>query len=333
MRTEDVNGLPIRHEVVAVDVGGTWTRVALAGPDGLRKQRREPTPYGERAGAETDLVGLLARMIQESLGSARATPQAVGVSVTGPVDVTTGVLYAPPNAPDLGGLALSGPLSERLGLPVVLERDTNAALLAEVALGAAAGATDAVFITVSTGVGGAALVDGHLLRGRDGVAGELGHVVVQPGGPRCGCGRVGCLEAVASGSGLARAAARMAAARPESPLGQLLGRRRAEGAGRLTGTDVASAAADGDESADALLAAAGDAVVSAAVDAVNTFNPDVLVIGGTIARAHPEWVDRARQAVSSSALQPARATAHVRAAVLGEAAELVGAAIVADRLR
>lgn len=116
------------------------------------------------------------------------------MSVTGPVDPATGRLYSPPNTGDgLDDLALGDWLAAHTGLPARVDRDTNCALLGEVRAGAARDCRNVVFATFSTGVGGAVLLDGRLLRGRDGVAGEVGHTVVAGDGPLCGCGRRGCL--------------------------------------------------------------------------------------------------------------------------------------------
>ena len=124
----------------------------------------------------------------------------LGVSVTGPVDPATGRLFTPPNTDsNLAGLDLGADLARSTGLDVRVDRDTNVAALGEHAFGAARGVANFVYMTVSTGVGGAVMLDGRLLRGVDGVAGEIGHISVDRVGPSCGCGRRGCLEAIASG--------------------------------------------------------------------------------------------------------------------------------------
>jgi glucokinase len=234
----------------------------------------------------------------------------VGVSTTGPVDPRTGVLFRPPNTgPGLEGLALGEGLSDALGLPVVVDRDTNAAALAEQRYGAGRGATNLVYITVSTGVGGAVILDDRLLRGAQGVAGELGHISVAPDGPICGCGRSGCLEAIVAGPALAKAAE------------------------RTTGEQVAAAARSGDRLARAVLLAAGAALASAAVDVVNIFNPERLVLGGSVILGNPDWVVEARQAVSERALEPARSCATVVAAELGDDGGLLGAALLFEAVR
>lgn len=142
----------------------------------------------------------------------------VGISAPGPVDPRAGVIL---DSPNLGRTFHNTPLgtlvADALELPTFLDRDTQVAALAEGRLGAAAGCDDLLCLTVSTGIGGAIVTGGHLVRGPDGTAGELGHLMVDRDGPLCGCGVAGHLEAIASGSGIARAA-RSAAERGGSDL-------------------------------------------------------------------------------------------------------------------
>lgn len=326
-----VKDLPLDAPVVAVDIGGTYLRAAVCDAAGVHGQLRVLTPL--RA---PDVVPAIAELVRPLVS---ADTVAVGVSATGPVDVRTGALLDVPNAPGLSHLRLRDGLEERVGRPVLVERDTNAALLAECAVGAARGLRHVVYLTLSTGVGGAVLVDGRLLRGARGFAGELGHVVVQVGGPVCGCGRRGCLEAVASGSGLARAAEALAVAHPDSSFGRLRASRAATGGMPLAGSDVAAlarpaGAVAGDPYAVALIDAAQAAFVSIVVDILNVLDPELVVVGGSIARAFPDWLTTAEAAACDSGLVSVTGRHFVAPAAVGEDAELVGAALVAaDRSR
>ena len=205
----------------------------------------------------------------------------MGISSPGPVDPRTGVVLEPPNlGADFRDVPLAADVAAALGLPAFLDRDTNVALLGERAFGAARGETDAIYLTVSTGVGGAILSGGHILRGPDGLAGELGHIAVQLDGPPCGCGGRGHVEAIASGVALAREA-EAAAANGTSPF---LVERAATGE-ELTARDVTAGAAAGDPTCIALLDRARQAVSAACVTIANTLNPHLIVIGGAIGLA------------------------------------------------
>src|SRR6185295_8540428 len=162
----------------------------------------------------------------------------IGLSSPGPVDPTTGFVLEPPNlGPDFRDIPLAPALGEALGLPAFLDRDTNVAALGEHAFGAAKGEDDFIYLTVSTGVGGAIVTGGELLHGPDGLAGELGHVPVSLDGPRCGCGGIGHVEAYASGAGLAKLA-KAAVDLGESAF--LEERAREIGADQLSAVDVSA---------------------------------------------------------------------------------------------
>ncbi len=282
-------GVPVKGPAaakLALDIGGTWTRAACVSDDGrIIASSRERTLD---QGSGDDFVGQCLRMLTAVRGRSLQPADALGVSATGPVDVETGTLFRPPNTgPALDGLHLGERLSAGLGIPVVVEKDTNAAALAEQRYGAARGARTFVYLTVSTGIGASVVLDGRPMRGVDGTGGEFGHVVVDPQGPICGCGRRGCLEAVASGPAIAAAGQRLATADAGSALARTANRLAPA---VLEGHHVAAAAAAGDRDAEGVMTRAREALVSATVDLVNVFNPEVLVIGGSVIAGNPEWV-------------------------------------------
>ena len=377
------------HCIGTLDIGGTWIRAAIVTPAGeilVRSRRPLPTSEGGRAVVDTCL---------DALGEARMrtgchTLERIGVSVTGPVDPRTGKLFTPPNTgPVLAGLELGEALSRAACLEVRVDRDTNAAALGEHRCGSARGTANFVFITVSTGVGGAVMLDGRLIRGSDGVAGEIGHMCVERGGPRCGCGRRGCVEAIASGPSIARRAeaelraaqgaelravegaefraaegfaqthgvtktvdGSAAAASVAAPAGEAVTAPNSSQAssssqalsfssqtssplaerlrsGRpLTGKDVDECAAAGDPHAIRALNAAAAAVAGMCVDMANVFNPERIVVGGSVAIAHPDWIARASELVAREALVPANREGIVVPAELGDDVSLVGAAFL-----
>ena len=298
--------------VFALDIGGTWIRAARLSPRGaLEARSRRPMPKGQEGRGIIDAclqalgeVGAVGGRDSSSPDGVRLDGARLGVSVTGPVDPATGRLFTPPT-----------------GLDVRVDRDTNVAALGEHAFGAARGVANFVYMTVSTGVGGAVMLDGRLLRGVDGVAGEIGHISVDRVGPSCGCGRRGCLEAIASGPAIARRAGDLA--EEGGPLHEILASGRA-----LTGKDVDECAAAGDIAARLVLESAARAVASACVDMANAFNPELIVIGGGVAIAHPQWISRACECVAREALVPANRAGIVVPAQLGDDVSLVGAAFL-----
>ncbi|MDP8904465.1 MAG: ROK family protein [Chloroflexota bacterium] len=300
---------------LALDVGGTRLRGAVVGPDGrLISRHAINTPGGD---ADT-LVGACVRVLQAALAEAgpmAAAPVAIGISAPGPLDARSGRLIDPPNLDrTTWGMPLAGLIADALGLPAALEKDTNVAALGEGTFGAARDVDDFIYLTVSTGVGGAVVSGRRLLRGPDGVAGELGHLVVDAfAGPRCGCGARGHLEALASGTGIAVAALE-------------------EGFGvRSSAADVATAAERGDERAARIIERARAAFAAAIVTIVDVFNPSMVVVGGGVAAGQGERLLRpARERVAAEAFAVQARRAKIVPAQLGDDVCLVGALVLAN---
>ncbi|MGO9207441.1 MAG: ROK family protein [Candidatus Limnocylindrales bacterium] len=250
-------------------------------------------------------------------------PIAIGISAIGPVDPRAGLIIDPPNAhPTFRDVPIAEELGRRLGLPVFLDRDTNVALLGELTYGAAQGVADVVYLTVSTGIGGAVLSNGVLLHGPDGTAGELGHLLVDLDGPPCGCGARGHLEAIASGAAIARAA-REAVCSGESPLLRAVADRT--GPEHASAADVAAAEEAGDPGAAAIMERARRAFAAAMVVIVDVFNPTLVVVGGSIARAQGDrLLQPARDAVRATAFRTPGRRVSVVSAALGDDVSLVG---------
>jgi glucokinase len=219
-------------------------------------------------------------------------------------------------------------MSERLGLPVYLENDANAALLAEHAFGAAQGASDALMLTLGTGIGGAVLAGGRLYRGANGAAGELGHVVVDMNGPPClgKCPNRGCLEVMASGTAIGREGQAAAQQDPSSPLGRVAASGRA-----VTGALVTDLAHDGDPLARSVVAICGRRLGVGLASLVNVFAPEVIVIGGGAIGADEMLLAPAREEMAARALPRARDEVRVVRAHFGEEAGMLGAALLALR--
>ncbi len=324
--------------VLGLDLGATRLRAALVGPDGAILARAEAPSATERGPAAVlDAAEALltdVRFARAPAGERFPTgrPLGIGISTIGPVDPQAGVIVDPPNAhPSFRDVPIAAELERRLGLPAFLDRDTNVALLGELSFGAARCVADVVYLTVSTGIGGAILAAGALLHGPDGTAGELGHLLVELDGPPCGCGARGHLEAIASGAGIARAA-REAIRAGASPMLAAVADRA--GLDRVTAADVAAAEDAGDPAAAAIMDHARRAFAAAMVTIADVFDPTLAVVGGSIARAQGDrLLGPAREAVRATAFRsPSRRVAIVPAA-LGDDVGLVGClALVRRRL-
>lgn len=310
---------------IGVDVGGTSVRAGVVDAEGaVLDTARAPTPGGEAA-----LETTLARVVGELTGRHRV--DAVGLALAGFVTPDArGVRFAPHlpwrDAP------VADRMAERLALPVVVEHDANAAAVAERRFGAAAGASVVVFLALGTGIGSALLVDGVLYRGAHGVAPELGHVCVVPGGRPCPCGKSGCWERYCSGTALATTAVELLARDPgRSPV---LRRILADDATGLTGRRVAAAARDGDPVARAAVADLARRLGEGLSLVADVFDPELVVIGGGVSGSATLYLDDAREHYAATLTGAGRRPlARIRTAQLGDAAAVVGAAHLARGAR
>jgi glucokinase len=296
-------------------------------PDGTRIARTErPTPTEHGPEAIVEACQAVAREARSAAPPETTRDVAgIGLSSPGPVDPVAGVVVEPPNlGAEFRDIALAKALSDAEDLPAFLDRDTNVAALGEQAFGAAKGFEDFIYLTVSTGIGGAIVTGGEILHGPDGFAGELGHVVVEMDGARCGCGGVGHVEAIAAGVSLAREARSLATTERSA---YLVARARSLGGPEgLSAKDVADGALAGDQACDQVMARARRALAAACVGYVNTFNPHRIVIGGAIAEAEGErLLQPIRDAIASEAFKIVASKVTVVAAGLGGDVSLAGA--------
>ncbi len=317
---------PFPGPVLALDLGGTRIRAAVVAADGQilsRASRRTPGGEGPSAVIQACIEEL--KLAADAVDpSVRRSIVGLGLASPGPLDPRTGYLVEPPNfGPGFVDVPFRDPIGQALGLPAALERDTNVAALAEQAFGAARGLRDFLYLTISTGIGGAIVIDGHIYGGPDGVAGELGHIPVAIEGPVCSCGAPAHVEAIGSGSGMARIATGMAA-RGEAPG---IAARVLEIAPReLEGSDVAELADQGDPQAAQIIETGRRAVGQLLVGLVNTFNPEAIVIGGSVAQGEGERLFRpVRDTVAKYAFRIPRQRVRIVPAELGDDVGLLGA--------
>jgi glucokinase len=236
---------------LGIDLGGTKIAAGVVSPQGvLRGLASTSTPAREGVPAVVRAMAGVAREAARAAGVGVKRLAGGGVGAPGPIDSVAGLVVSPPNLPGWQNVALGQLLGRALGLRLALENDANLAGLAEHRFGAGRGCSPLVYLTVSTGIGGALLLDGELVVGARGVAGEVGHLVLLPDGPLCGCGNRGCLEALASGTAVARRARE--AVRQSVP--SRLTERFASRPSRITAAVVADLAREGDPEARRILA-------------------------------------------------------------------------------
>ncbi|TDC54164.1 ROK family protein [Jiangella ureilytica] len=308
--------------VLSLDIGGTKLAVGVVTADGeVHGLLIEPTRRWEGPDAVIARLFELGHRAVAAAGLDRPV-DAVGISCGGPLDSSTGVLISPPHLPGWLDVPLGSMARDEFGVPAFLENDATAAALGEHRFGAARGVRTMIYLTISTGVGGGAVIDGRLHRGAAGNGGELGHLMVRPGGRLCSCGRRGCLEAYVSGTNIAERAAEGLGG-PGSAGSSLAG------LDPLTAADVAAAALAGDAYARAVWTDTTDVLGQALTDLVNVFEPELVVLGGGVTRAGAMLLDPVAEAVARDAMPPAAKAARVVLAGLGDVVCVVGAGVVA----
>ena len=299
--------------VIGVDMGGSKAlAVRLEGDQVVAREHAE-------LGARDDTIEALASAVSSV---ADGTETAIGVGVAGLVSVADRTLVWGPHVRGTD-LRIGDALEEMFDLPVAVDNDANAALLAELELGVASGYRDVLMVTLGTGIGGAIAIDGDVYRGGS-FAGEWGHIRVERDGHLCDCGKRGCWETIASGPALERLAREVITGNPNSSLA------RAAGGERVTGRVVVEAADAGDETARALVTEVGRAFGQGLADLAAIFDPEVIVVGGGLGSVGESVLGPARRVLADSLHGGSRRvppTVHV--ARLGPAAGAVGAARLA----
>jgi glucokinase len=309
------------RRVIGIDAGGTKLLGGVVDDQLVVHHRVRRTWRGADTGETLDIV----TEAVEEIRAAAPNVEAVGFGIPALVDWERGSSMWSTHLP-LADVPFREVMSERLGLPVYVDNDANAAVLAEHRRGAARGADHVVMVALGTGIGGGLVLNGRLYRGSRGAAGELGHMVLDEHGPDCqgACPGRGCLEVLASGSAIGRAGAAAAERDPDSALGRRLASEK-----EITGPLVTELAHDGDEGARAVLEEVGRHLGAGLTGLVNAFNPEVVVVGGGAVAAGDLLLGPARAVVAERALPPAREAVRIVPAEFGDEAGMIGAALLA----
>jgi glucokinase len=316
--------------IIGIDIGGTKILGVRSDERGnVLEQVNVPTLVDDGLDAVLGrIVGVIRKLDAGGV-------EAIGVGMPGPLDPVKGEVYDPPNFPGWTNVPLHKRLVEALGdsRPIVLVNDANAAALAEYRFGAGSKERlgreirHLVYLTISTGIGGGVIIDGKLLLGANGFAAELGHIVIDAHGPRCNCGNTGCLEAMASGTALAREGALVVQSRRPSKISELVGGDPEKVSARV----VAEAARQGDPLACELMEQEGMLVGVGVVTCIHTFNPQVVVLGGGVSNSGDLLFNPVRVTVEKRVQIAFRGTYEILPAALkGESGALGAVAAAID---
>ena len=292
-------------KTLGLDLGGTKIAAAVVEDGEMLSQHQVSTPH---TGYEDVLAAL--KEAADVVLADYPDVERVGLGSPGPLDLSAGKVLFAPNIPGIEDVAIAKDLGERLERTVVLENDANAAGYAEHLFGAAKDLTSSLYVTISTGIGGGLFLGEHVVHGADGVAGEVGHMTLQLGGPLCGCGHYGCWEAVAAGRAIARDASHS--------YGQ-----------RLETKEVFERAKRGEHKALQVVDQAARYTGLGLANLLKAFNPDGFVIGGGLIRAGDFYLDKVQAAADEFCVGYPKVEMYI--AELGTDAGVIGAASVATR--
>jgi len=305
----------VSAQAIGLDIGGTKIAGVRIDAEGAVLGRgAEETPAD-------DPPATVAAVLKVARGLLDAGVSGVGIGAAGLVDLGGTLRFAPNLV--WRDVALPERVGGELGLPTVADNDANAAAWGEYRFGAARTRAHALVVTVGTGIGGGIISEGRLARGANGFAAEIGHIVVEPGGPLCGCGNRGCWEQVASGHAIGRAGREAATRHPHSLVAELAG----GDPGSIDGPLVSHAAREGDKVAVGILSEVGRRLGQGIAGLVNILDPEVVVVGGGVAEVGELLLAPARRAMGEAIEAPKhRPEVPLLAAELGNDAGAIGAA-------
>jgi glucokinase len=311
--TESMTG-----HIICVDLGGSRVRTALFDIQESTIQRKLVSPTPKREPGQS-VVRSINQAIHELVQDVSGQIQAIVVGSPGPLDIAKGVVIRAPLFQEAQDIPISNEIAKSFGVKTWVQNDANLAALGEYTYGAGRGSTVMVYMGIGTGIGGGIVIDGQLLTGSKGYAGEIGHICVEPDGLYCGCGRRGCLEAYGSGRAIEAEAYRVVHQGVVTGLQQVLNTE-----GRIRVEDVVLQASEGDKVAQSILQRAAKTLGIGLASLVTIFNPDCVVIGGGVSNAGSEFLDTIRRHMTAQAMFPMCDQVELVRCQLGDEAGLYG---------
>ncbi len=311
---------------IGIDLGGSKILAAVVESQGkvlASDESATPVKRGRQAIIQSMLKSTRQALKQANMDISEIC--AIGVGVAGISNPDTGILFTSPNLPPLRNVPLRDMMQKKLGKKVFLINDANAAALGELYFGAARGARNFIYVTLSTGIGGGIVIDGKIYTGTIGAAGEIGHMTIDDEGPLCNCGNRGCWETLASGTALAKEAQQRIKRGAKTSILEYAG----GDVGKVTAQVVHSAAKHGDSLAKELIAQTGYYVGVGLANLINIFNPELIVIGGGLSNIGDMLLEPAFKVAGGRAYKETFQAVRFASAELGRNSGVLGAAAFA----
>lgn len=304
--------------VLSADMGGTNLRIAAVSRDGAILSRLKQGIPNSRN--REDIVEAIRVAARDLISETGLSPLAIAVAVPGTVNANEGTINRAPNLPDLDGFNIGTAVSLATNIRSIIENDANAAAIGERWLGASRDSRDSIMVTLGTGVGGGIIVDGKIVRGSDGTAGEIGHINVEPDGLRCGCGSHGCVEQYSSASAVVKMAV--------EAVGDKLSGIESNGR-KMDSETIFKYAESGEAWAKTVFETQGYYLGIVLADLINCLNPEKIVIGGGASAAWNAFMPKLLEQVELRAYAETQASSKIVPAVLRDNAGILGAAKLA----
>jgi len=322
MSKSRIYGLP----VLAIDLGGTKTITAIVSANGqILAEERCLTQADE---GQSSVVNRLLSAVDHILSLKNISPSqldSISIAAAGCIDIERGLVISSPHFPGWSNVPLRDIVRDKYRVATFLLNDASAAVLGEHRFGSGRGANNLILLTVGTGIGGGIIINGKLYGGLSGSAGEIGHMTVDAGGPKCVCGNIGCLEMLASGTAMAREAKRRLSLGESSSLFQMVRGR----IGAITAEEIGIAAKGGDTLALDIIGKAATYLGVGMVNVVNIFDPEMIIVGGGVAKLGDLLLDPARRVVKERVFSASAREVRILLAQLGDKAGVIGAAVFA----
>jgi len=312
-----------KDKYIGIDLGGTKILTAVADDNGeiiARVKLATETELGQER-IKKNIFKSIYKVLEKTDIKIEKI-KSIGIGSPGPLNVEKGIIYESANLP-IKNMEIVELIEEETGVNTYLQNDANTAALGEKVFGAGKEADDLLYITISTGVGGGIIINGKIYYGHTGNAGEIGHMTVDPTGPKCGCGNYGCLESFSSGTAI-KNMAKKAIENDESTLIKKLARDK-----KLSAKLVAKAAEKGDQKALDIFAKAGYYLGIGIANLVNIFNPEMIILGGGVMKAKGYFLDRAKEEFKKRALKAPADIVKIKEAVLEDEIGVKGAIALA----
>lgn len=306
--------------VIGIDLGGTKINGVVTDLNGeVLSQYTIPTNADQGEKVVLDRIIQVIDNIIETSGKNISEIKAIGIGSPGPLDAKKGIIITTPNLP-FKNFELVKPIQDRYGLPTYLDNDANVAAIGEFMFGAGKGTENMIYITVSTGIGGGAIINGKIYRGNTSNALEIGHTTVLPDGPRCNCGNYGCAEALGSGTAIGREATKAVESGADTTL---------KNYEKVTSYEVFKEAENGDKVAKEILNRSLSFLGICVANMIVTFDPEMVVIGGGVSKGGQIVFDKVQEVVNKRCFKAMSESCKILPAKLSTDAGVIGAAALA----